>query len=247
MLITSVDNSKIKKYASLKNSKNRDMEKLFLVEGMHLCIEANKAGLLEDILLLQDNELEFSYDKEITYVSENVIKKISNLTNYPNVIGVCKLMDKNTIEGNRLLILDDISDPGNMGTIIRSANAFNIDTIILSPNSVDIYNDKVLRASQGMIFNMNIIYDDLEDIIPKLKNDNYLILGTDVTSGNDVRGIHADRFALVMGNEGRGVREEIKSLCDKNLYIKMNKNCESLNVGVATSILLYELDRSNYE
>ena len=247
MLITSVDNSKIKKYGSLKNRKDRNEAKLFLVEGMHLCIEANKLDLLEDVLLLEGNELEFSYDREITYVTENVIKKVSNLTNYPNVIGVCKLMDKKDIKGNRILILDDIADPGNMGTIIRSANAFNIDTIILSPNSVDIYNDKVLRASQGMIFNMNIIYADLMEIIPKLKKDKYLVLGTDVSNGEDVRNVQCNKFALVMGNEGRGIKKDIKALCDKNLYIKMNKTCESLNVGVATSILLYELDRSTYE
>ena len=247
MLITSVDNSKIKKYSSLKNRKDRNTEKLFLIEGMHLCIEANKVGILEDVLLLKDNELEFKYDKEITYVTNNVMKKLSNLTNYPNVIGVCKLVDNKDIKGNRILILDNISDPGNLGTIIRSANAFNIDTIILSENSVDIYNDKVLRASQGMIFKMNIIYGNLVEIIMKLKNDNYLILGTDVINGSDVRGIKLNKFALVMGNEGKGVSKEVKDLCDKNLYIKMNKSCESLNVGVATSILLYEIDRSTYE
>ena len=247
MLITSVDNSKIKKYSLLKNRKDRNNEKLFLVEGMHLCIEANKAGILEDVLLLKDNELEFIYDKEITYVTENILKKLSSLTNYPNVIGICKLVDNREIKGNKVLILDDISDPGNLGTIIRSANAFNIDTIIMSLNSVDIYNDKVLRASQGMIFKMNIIYDDLIKVINELKEDKYFILGTDVITGEDVRGVKCNKFALVMGNEGRGVSKEVKALCDKNLYIKMNKNCESLNVGVATSILLYELDRGTYE
>ena len=247
MLITSVDNSKIKKYALLKERKNRNTEKLFLIEGMHLCIEANKAGILEDVLLLQNNELEFNYDKEITYVSENVLKKLSNLTNYPNVIGVCKLIDKSEIKGDRILILERISDPGNLGTIIRSANAFNIDTIVLSMDSVDIYNDKVLRASQGMIFKMNIVYSELKDVINKLKKDNYLILGTDVVNGEDIRGITLSKFALIMGNEGSGISNDVKALCDKNLYIKMNKSCESLNVGVATSILLYEIDRSTYE
>ena len=247
MLITSINNSKIKKYALLKERKNRNTEKLFLIEGMHLCIEANKAGILEDVLLLQNNELEFNYDKEITYVSENVLKKLSNLTNYPNVIGVCKLIDKNEIKGDRILILERISDPGNLGTIIRSANAFNIDTIILSTDSVDIYNDKVLRASQGMIFKMNIVYSDLTTVINKLKKDNYLILGTDVVNGEDIRGITLSKFALIMGNEGSGISNDVKALCDKNLYIKMNKSCESLNVGVATSILLYEIDRSTYE
>ena len=177
----------------------------------------------------------------------NVLKKISSLLNPTNVIGVCKINENNTIVGDRLLLLDDIGDPGNIGTIIRSANAFNVDTIILSSNSVDIYNDKVLRSTQGMIFNMNIIYMDLMNIIPKLHKEGYLILGTNVNNGVDVRSIKTSKFALIMGNEGQGVKREIQSLCDQNLYIKMNPNCESLNVGVATSILLYELDRSNYE
>ena len=247
MEITSVDNNKIKKYVSLKNRKDRIKEKLFLVEGMHLCIEANKSGILEDILLLKDNELEFNYDKEITYVTENVMKKLSSLTNIPNVIGVCKVLDNNEIKGDKLLILDDVSDPGNLGTIIRSAKAFNIDTIILSPNTVDIYNDKVLRSTQGMIFTMNIIYHELTEIIPNLKKKGYRILGTDVNKGTDVRDINYSKFALIMGNEGKGISKEIKDLTDENIYIKMNKSCESLNVAVATSILLYEIDRRNYE
>lgn len=247
MLITSVLNSKIKKYVTLKNRKNRYQEKLFLVEGMHLCMEANKCGILEDVLLLKDNELEFSYNKEINYVTENVMRKLSSLTNVPNVIGICKLLDNEKITGNKILLLDDISDPGNLGTIIRSAKAFNVDTIVLSPNSVDIYNDKVLRGTQGMIFKMNIVYNDLASVINNLKKKDYVILGTDVKTGVDVHNIKYDKFALIMGNEGRGVSENIKNLCDKNIYIKMNKDCESLNVAVATSIILYELNRSNYE
>ncbi len=247
MLITSVDNKKIKKYVSLKNSKSRKVEGLFLVEGMHMCYEANKNNLLVDLLVLENTDISFSYDGEITYVTSNVLKKVSNLSNPTNVIGVCKILNNNEIIGNHILLLDDIQDPGNIGTIIRSSKAFNIDTIILSTNSVDIYNDKVLRSTQGMIFNMNIIYGDLLEIIPSLRDNGYMILGTNVNNGVDVRSIKVDKFALVMGNEGQGVKQEIQDMCDKNLYIKMNSNCESLNVGVATGILLYELDRSYYE
>ena len=247
MLITSVDNKKIKRYVSLKNAKDRKKEGLFLVEGMHMCYEANKSGLLVDLLVLENSEISFNYPGEITYVTSNVMKKVSSLLNPTTVIGVCSIPDNKEIIGNHILILDDVQDPGNIGTIIRSSCAFNVDTIILSTNSVDIYNDKVLRSTQGMIFNMNIIYGDLLDIIPKLHDNGYIILGTNVNDGVDVRSIKVSKYALVMGNEGQGVHEEISNLCDKNLYIKMNSNCESLNVGVATSILLYELDRSNYE
>ena len=247
MLITSVDNKKIKKYVSLKNSKNRKEEGLFIVEGLHMCYEANKSGLLVDLIMLDNTNISFNYTGEITYVTENVLKKVSNLVNPTGIIGVCRIPDNKEIVGNRILVLDDIQDPGNIGTIIRSANAFNVDTIILSNNSVDIYNDKVLRSTQGMIFNMNIIYGDLFDIIPKLHEEGYLILGTNVSDGVDVRSVNTNKYALIMGNEGQGVKPEIQDMCDKKLYIKMNPNCESLNVGVATSILLYELNRSNYE
>ena len=127
------------------------------------------------------------------------------------------------------------------------SKAFNVDTIILSENSVDIYNDKVLRSTQGMIFHMNIIYGDLELIIKDLIKRDYVILGTDVNNGEDVRNISLSKYALVMGNEGHGVSEKVRNLCNKNLYIKMNDDCESLNVAVATSILLYELNRSNHD
>ena len=181
------------------------------------------------------------------FVTSNILKKLSALTNPSKVIGVCKINENKEIRGNHLLILDNIGDPGNIGTIIRSSNAFNVDTIILSTNSVDIYNDKVLRSTQGMLFKMNIVYYDLVTLIPKLKEMGYDILGTDVNNGVDVRNIKTNKYALIMGNEGHGVSENIKALCDKNLYISMNKNCESLNVAVATSILLYELNRSNHE
>ena len=139
--------------------------------------------------------------------------------------------------------MDNIQDPGNMGTIIRSAVAFNIDTIIVSNDSVDIYNPKVVRSSQGMIFHMNIIKKDLIPFIKEIKND-YKIIGTKVTDGNDIKTLEKnEKLCIIMGNEGNGVREEILALCDDFVYIPMNENCESLNVGVATSILLYELSR----
>lgn len=247
MLITSLENKKIKKYFTLKTAKGRKKEQLFLIEGMHMCYEAFKNNLLVDILVLENTNISFNYESEITYVNENILKKLSSLNTPSNVIGVCKMIENNEIVGNHILILDDVSDPGNIGTIIRSSKAFNIDTIILSTNSVDIYNDKVLRSTEGMIFNMNIMYGNLESIIPELQEDGFTILGTDVNDGFDVRNIKVDKYALIMGNEGHGVSDNIKKLCDKNLYIKMNPDCESLNVGVATSILLYELNRSNNE
>ena len=247
MLITSIDNKKIKLYYKLKDSKFRQQNRLYLVEGMHLVKEAYEANVLDDLLLLTDDTLEFNYAKEVTYVSENILKKLSSLTNYSHVIGVCHMKDNMDIIGNKVLILDNIQDPGNLGTIIRSSCAFNVDTLVLSKDTVDLYNDKVLRSSQGMVFKVNIVVADIKEVINKLKNDHYLILGTNVKDGIDVNSVSANKYALIMGNEGSGISKDISSLCDKNIYIKMNKNCESLNVGVATSILLYELNRGYHE
>lgn len=241
MIITSLDNKKIKKYIKLKQKKYRDSFKLFLIEGEHLVEEAIKSNILVELFVLEGSNLNFTYP--FTIVSLNIMKKLSNMDSVPRVIGVCKIKENKEILGNKVLILDDIQDPGNLGTIIRSSIAFNVKDIILSLKTVDLYNDKVIRSSQGMLFNLNIIRKDLEEVIKVLKEKDYLIIGTDVNDGVDVSLIKNKKIALIMGNEGSGVRKEIKNMCDKNVYIKMNKECESLNVGVATSILLYELNR----
>ena len=239
-MITSLENEKIKRIVKLHSKKYRDQFGRYLVDGEHLIKEAYKNGLLEEIFLLENSQIDIDIDK--TFVSEQVMKKISPLDSVPNMIGVChKKKEKNEL-GNHILILDEIQDPGNLGTIIRSAVAFNVDTIVLSLNTVDLYNSKVLRASQGMFAYINIIRRDTNKIIKEIKELNIPVYGTNVVDGYDVKKIESkDKFCLVMGNEGQGLRKEIQELCDKNLYIPMNKNVESLNVGVACSILLYEL------
>ncbi len=239
MLITSLSNEKIKKYLKLKSKKYRDLFKLFLIEGEHLVTEALKKDILVDLLVLEGESVNYQFN--YTYVTPLIMKKLSNLESIPKVIGICKMNDVMEITGQKVLLLDDIQDPGNLGTIIRSCVAFNVSDIVLSNNTVDLYNDKVIRSTQGMLFEVNIIRGDLKDVIKSLKKADYLILGTSVKEGIDVKKIKPVKFALVMGNEGQGIHEDILNLCDKNLYIKMNPLCESLNVGVATSILLYEL------
>lgn len=245
MVISSLDNKKVKIINSLKIAKKRKEFGLFLVEGMHLVMEAYKSGYLKEIYLLENETLDFDCDLEITYLTYEVMQKLTTLKTPSSVIGVCKTLDNKKIIGKKILLLDNIQDPGNLGTIIRSACAFSTDTIVLSENSVDLYNEKVIRSTQGMIFKVNILVDNLIKVIDYLEDNDYEILGTDVKNGVNVKNIHPTKFALIMGNEGKGVSEEIKSRCHKNLYIKMNHECESLNVGVATSILLYELGEEN--
>lgn len=238
MVITSVNNSKIKEIKKLKNSKYSKEQKLFLIEGEHLVKEAFKLNLLKLTISLDD----VSYNVPNLIVNKSVLESLSSINSTPNIIGVCKYIDENKPLGGRILILDNIQDPGNLGTIIRSSVAFNFTSVVLSLDTVSKYNNKVIRSTQGMLFNTNVISCDIKSLIKKLKDENYVIYATDVVGGIDVKDIKKpSKFAIVMGNEGSGVSSDIKDLADCNLYIKMNKDCESLNVAVASSILMYEM------
>lgn len=234
MKITSIHNDNVKYWVSLKNKKIRDEERKFIVEGDHLIEEARKNNLIEYIISCVDEDADF-------YVTKEIMEKISDQKSISYNAAVVKFIPEDSVNGN-VIILDNLQDPGNLGTIIRSSVAFNIDTIIISDTSVDLYNPKVVRATEGMIFNLNIIRRNLEEIIPVLKNLGYKIVGTDVNEGNDVRNISKENVAIIIGNEGNGMSENIKKLCDEFINIKINKSCESLNAGVAASIIMYEVN-----
>ncbi len=239
MLITSVNNDKIKELVKLKDKKYRDLNNMFFIEGKDLCDIAYENGLLREIYVLDgyDN----IYDGiPCTYISHDVMKKISDMGSVSEYYGVCSKIVENEI-GDRLLVLDNIQDPGNLGTIIRSAVAFNFDTIVLSRNTVDLYNSKVVRSTKGMLFNINII---VRDIVPFLNElDDFVIYGTDVVNGINIKEEEiSKKIAIVIGNEGKGISEEVRECCHKFLYIGINAKCESLNAGVSASILMYEVD-----
>ena len=169
MIYSSLDNPKIKELKKLQMKKYRLLNKLFLVEGEHLVNEAYKAGLLVELIVLEGQT--FNLDVNISYVTLNVMNYLSELEN-SKVIGVCRIKE-NEIKGNKIVLLDNIQDPGNLGTIIRSCVAFSIDTLILV-NCVSQYNSKVLRAAQGLNFYLNIVNSSYS-ILDKLKN-NYLYI-----------------------------------------------------------------------
>ncbi len=241
MIIESIDNNKIKNIRKLKEKKYRDSEKLFLVEGEHLVLEAYKSNCLKEVILC---EREIDLEVEKIYVTPKVMSSISEMPSKVDIIGVCSITDNNIDLEDNVLILDGVQDPGNLGAILRSAVAFNIKNVILSKDSVDLYNNKVLRSAQGMNFHLNVIRDDLEIVINKIKDNNFTVYGTDVVNGIDIKDVQrVGKYAIIMGNEGNGISEKVKALVDKNIYIDMNKNCESLNVAVSASIILYELNK----
>lgn len=240
MVIESKENKKIKYLNKLRNNKYMNEEKKFIVEGKHLVEEAKNTGIL--IETYSTNKI--NYDVTNNVVSSNVMQYISTLPSTPDVIGICNFIPEKKVLGNKIIILDGVRDPGNLGTIIRSAMAFDIDTIVLSKDSVNKYNEKVIRATQGMLFKVNVIERDLLRFIPSLINDGYNVYGTDVVNGKDITSINkTGKTAIVMGNEGTGVSKEVRSLLKENIYININKYCESLNVSVAASIIMYEISK----
>lgn len=242
MIYTSIDNKKIKDIKKLNAKKYRDETNSFLVEGEHLVLEAYKKNIIKELILEENTKLDINVPT--SYVSYNVLKYISELDTPQKIMAICNKKEELNKLGKKILILENIQDPGNLGTIIRSAVAFNIDTIVLSDDTVDLYNSKVIRASQGMLFHINIIRKDLYKFILSLKDNDYNIIGTNVINGKEVNNIEKhDKIAIIMGNEGNGIKNDICSLCDDFIYIDMNNNCESLNVAVATSIILYELNK----
>ena len=244
MLITSLENERIKNYIKLKDKKYRKRTNTFIVEGLHLVLEAYKSGNLIELIIEKDEVLPL--DVPTIFVTNEIINRISSLDTPVTVLGLCKIAYNSEVKGTKVLLLDGIQDPGNLGTIIRSSVAFNVDTIVLGNNTVDLYNPKVVRATQGMMFHTNIINRNLEEVIKELKAKEIPIYGTKVEYGEDVRGFpdkDKKAYGLVIGNEGNGVSNEVLDLCDKYIYIDMNECVESLNVSIATSIILYELNR----
>lgn len=229
-MINSVQNEKIKNYAKLNEKKYRDETNMFIIEGLHLVEEAKAYGIVKEVITTNPNI-------EGTLVSEEVMKKLTNQKSVVEACAICEKLNKKEIT-NKILLLDTIQDPGNVGTLIRSAVAFGFDTIVME-NSADIYSSKVLRATQGAIFKLNIINTNIIDFIKKLKD--YKVYGTSLKNGVPLKQIEkSQKLAIILGNEGSGVRNELLDITDKNIFIEIT-NMESLNVGVAGAILMYEL------
>ncbi|MBQ9899878.1 MAG: RNA methyltransferase [Acholeplasmatales bacterium] len=231
MDIISENNPKIKELSKLNMAKYRKELKQFIVEGKHLVDEARKANLLIEAYSIEEKE-------GYIIISESAMKKICHTDTVVSEIGVCKLIDKKDYS-NKMLLLDSIQDPGNLGSLMRSAKAFGFNTIVLGNGCCDIYNDKVIRSSQGAIFKLNFINANLTTFIPNLKD--YIVYGTNVKKGISVSECEKNKkIALVLGNEGNGISSDVDSVIEKNIYIPL-ENTESLNVTVAGSILMYEL------
>lgn len=239
-MITSIQNETIKKIMKLKQKKYRDEQKLYLIEGFHLVEEARKAGCIQMILTTLDD----SFEEETIYISQKVMEKLAFTKTPQPIMAVC-FKKEEVLKNNqeRYLLLDNIQDPGNLGTIIRSSLALGYDQIILSPDSVDLYNDKVIRATQGALFQMPVAQMNLIEAIDLLHKQQIGVYGTSLHNAMPISDFQIQKqMAFVLGNEGQGVSQAVLDACDHALYIPI-KGIESLNVAIAGAIVMYHFPK----
>ncbi|MGX6978758.1 TrmH family RNA methyltransferase [Vagococcus elongatus] len=250
--ITSLQNATIKETKKLLKPKYREQTGDYLIEGEHLIQEALKEALnFEKIFVTEKfiaNHETFELLKastDVFLVSEQVMKSLSSLPTPQGIAGVLQQQEKPLqfpLEGP-LLILDRVQDPGNVGTMIRTADAAGYAGVVLGEGCADIYSGKVQRSLQGSHFHLPVVQKKLETFLPFLKENGIQLLGTAL---DEEAKIYTEftpekNFALIMGNEGQGVAQQFLQLTDRNLYIPIHGQAESLNVAVAAGILMYGL------
>lgn len=236
--INSRTNNYIKILSQLNTKRSIKEQGLFLVEGGNLILEAIQSGIVLD-LLITDKEMYSIYQVEKTLVTEEIIAKLSNNNTNRGAIAVCRFepLSVNLNFVNKIVVLENINNPGNLGTIIRSALAFGFDAVLTLGDSVFVYNDKVIRSAQGALFKipvmqMSNITDSLKEFKP------YRFVLSDASLDLETVEIKDKKFALVFGNEANGITDNLLNEW-KGKDIKINiKNIESLNLSVAAGIAL---------
>lgn len=237
MEITSNQNSTYKQWMKLHQSKYRSEYRRFLIEGEHLFEEAQKANCVEAVIVRFGYKPKF---KGNTFeLKDNLFDKLCATQSKENIIALCTFPDLKTSKESRVLICDQIQDPGNMGTMIRTALSFGFDKIICSKDCVDVYNEKVIRSSQGAIFHIPTETLDCVKAIEELKSKSYIVYGTGFNQSVPLESVEkSEKVAIILGNEGKGVKTELLRKSDAIIRIETSK-FNSLNVGVATGILLH--------
>ncbi|MFO1443969.1 RNA methyltransferase [Bacillus sp. Bva_UNVM-123] len=249
--IHSANNQQVKQWKKLLTKKERDKTGTYLVEGFHLVEEALVSEHILEIIVSEKTGLPPSWnygDIPVTLVTHEIIKSLSDTETPQGIMAVCsqKHVALEKVGGTKYLLIDAVQDPGNLGTMIRTAEAAGVDTVIVGEGSVDVYNPKVLRSAQGSHFHLSIVRGKLIDWIGKLKQANIPIYGTALENAKEYGEIETTgKFALIVGNEGSGVQKSILEETTENLYIPIYGRSESLNVGIATGILLYYLRNEN--
>lgn len=250
--ITSKDNALIKKVIKLAiDSSYRKMQKLAVISGRNLIVEAQKHELLKELLISRESMKKYAVIMEehesanVYILDEMVINKINLVESRTDIIGIIKIKEpdlNNNIYRDDCIILENLSDPGNLGTILRLASATNIKNIIMSKNSVDVYSPKVLRSSAGIQFGLNILTNViLEDFISEYRGK---LLATSPHTDNTLyRTDLNSAIGWVFGNEGSGISDKLLAKIENKVAIPMPGNSESLNVAMAATVCLFEMLR----
>ncbi|MEK4565854.1 RNA methyltransferase [Alkalihalobacillus sp. FSL R5-0424] len=246
--IDSSKNEQIKQWKKLHKKRGREKANQFLIEGFHLVEESLRAGIeMVAVLVTNEEVIPTSWnvdDRTIILTNDSVLKELSETDSPQGIIAVCTIpvQQELSAEPGRYLLIDRVQDPGNIGTLIRTADAVGVDGVIVEKGSVDLYNSKVLRSSQGSIFHIPVIKGELADWIDAFKQTGVPVFGTSLQDASVYTEVQpTESFALILGNEGEGVQPDLLNKTDQNLYIPIHGKAESLNVAIAAGILLYHL------
>lgn len=259
--ITSKENEFVKHVKKLKDKKYRDINKEYVIEGIKLVAEAiQEKAPIKQIILCDDCEKNATIPKDLmyeiakqecVYVTEKIFKYLSEVQT-PQ--GILAIIEKNgqDIEidytQDIIVALDDLQDPGNLGTILRTVDSIGLTQILVSKGTADVYNAKVVRSTMGAIFRVKIIEcEDLKQTLKEIKKHKFKIVVSSLQTENTIYDINYNKKVIVIGNEANGVELEIQELADEKIKIPMLGKTESLNASVATGIILYEYVRQKRE
>ena len=260
MIITAKDNDKIKYTKSLLKSKNRNKESKFIIEGYRILTLALECNANLEYVFINENFEEKQEHKKFlsTLESKNIkvfkttnkiFKDLIDTENTQGILAVLRYKERDLVnninqDNKFVLILDRIQDPGNMGTIIRTADSAGVDAIILLKGCVDIYNPKVIRSTMGSIFDMNVIHATQEEALRILKLKKFDIVSSYLDTNNYYNTVEYNyKTALVIGNEANGINEELVSKSDVLVKIPIYGKAESLNAAISSAILMYEIKK----
>ncbi|MCL2485826.1 MAG: RNA methyltransferase [Endomicrobia bacterium] len=249
MIIESPQNNNYKDILSLKIKKNRDNSGFFLVEGKKQFDEISDNWNIKEIVISESfNDITIKNAKTLVF-SQRLFDKIASTQTPQGIIAVVekkKYDAKKLIKQNGLfVVLENIQDPGNLGTIIRSAHAFGAKAVFVSKESADIYSDKTVRASMGSIFHIPVLDNiDIKETVNAMKNESVFTIAASINGKKNLSSsVFKNKTALVIGNEANGLKPETEKLSDSLIKINMPGNAESLNAAIAASIIMYEFSK----
>lgn len=244
-MITSIQNERVKTWHKLHKRKYRQQTNTFLIEGFHLLEEAWKSDWeIIEVLVREDISLPAVYQSIPAFmVTEQVFQHISQTKQPQGIAAIVKMRQDKVVDNwNRVLLLDAIQDPGNVGTMIRTADAAGFDAVILGEGTVDLYNDKVIRSTQGSIFHIPVLHQPLTDAVKLLKEDGFSVWAAVLGESKDYRQVqHVEKTAILIGNEGAGIQQTLQQEASERVHIPIPGHAESLNASIAAAILMYHV------